>query len=749
MEDGSKQVLPYSYATNGERQEWRWLGISTPRPLYNLDLISKHPKASIIIAEGEKTADAIQAHYEPNKTVVTAWIGGAHGVKNAEWSPMEGRKVVYWPDNDISQKYGETHKKAGEIKPWNEQPGNEAMLEIHKIIESKIKSSAWVKVPKKFPNKWDAADKEDWKFREIQKFVLDNSIDVPTPPGAKKIELKTAPKSTKPKKASPKNPKLPTKAQSPFGSENEHFRMLGYDKDENSRLVYYFFSYDAKSVIKLSPTNMNKSNLMMLAPINYWEDRFPSNRKMDIDAAQQFLMSKSHQLGPFREKYIRGRGAWMDEDRLVVHTGERLLVGRKEVPLKDFKSRYVYEVGEDLGIAFNKPLKAKAANALIEKIKWLKWEREINAYLVAGWCVIAPFCGILDWRPHIWITGPAGSGKSWVLDHIIKQLVGDVGIVVQGKTTEAGVRGLLQSDARPVLFDESDVESFSDKERIQSILALARSSSYKDGGVIGKGTQTGAARTYKIRSCFAFSSIGVQLNQQSDRSRFTMLGLMSFESFRTKEDFANFEKDWRSEIDDDYVKALQSRTMSLLPTIMKNARTFSDAAAHVIGNRRIGDQVGYMLAGAYSLGKTSEITYDDAVDWVKDKDWTEEKGLELTKDEHQLFAIIMGYVLKTDAEYGTIERSIGELILIAAGLLDEIKLDRIPAAARLRRQGIMVKDNLIIISNTAPGIKVIVKNTSWGSNHNKILERLPNAVKVSPRTFYPGLQSRGVGLPFT
>ena len=59
------------------------------------------------------------------------------------------------------------------------------------------------------------------------------------------------------------------------------------------------------------------------------------------------------------------------------------------------------------------------------------------------------------------------------MDNIIKRLVGEVGIVVQGKTTEAGVRGLLQSDARPVLFDESDVDSYSDKERIQSILALA------------------------------------------------------------------------------------------------------------------------------------------------------------------------------------------------------------------------------------------------------------------------------------
>jgi len=690
-----------------------------------LDLIHKHPNASILIVEGEKTADAGSEQLDVKKTIVTTWIGGANGIKNTDFSVLNGRKSIFFADHN--------------------QPGFKAMNEIASMIDTKVKR--FVSIPDHYPAKWDIAD-EDWDdIKVLRQFILDRITKEPYPIEPPKLE---APKKPAPLTVakSPKNPPLPPMVvPTESFSENEHFRMLGYDKDENSRLVYFFFSFDAKSVIKLSPPSMNKSNLMMLAPINYWEDEFPKKTGVDIDAAQQFLMGRSHQIGPFRDKYIRGRGAWMDEEKLVIHTGETLLIDKKLIPLRSFNSRYVYEIGETLGFGNDRPLKNAESIELIKKMQWLGWDRDISAYLLAGWCVIAPFCGVLKWRPHVWVTGAAGTGKSYVMDNMIKRLMGEVAVVVQGKTTEAGVRGILQSDARPVLFDESDVDSYNDKERIQSILALARSSSYSDGGVISKGTQSGSARSYVIRSCFAFSSIGVQLNQQSDRSRFTMLSLKSFDGVRTKEEFAKFERGWNELVTEDFVHSLQSRTMELLPIIMANSKTFSDAASALIGNRRIGDQVGGMLAGAYSLTSSNEISYDDAYKWIEKRDWTEEKGLEATKDENQLFSLLMANMIRIEGTHSSVERSIGELILCAADDLSDIGVTRENANTRLRRIGIMVTEDKIHISNTAPGIRDIIKNTSWSSNHGKVLERLDGAVKLAPRTFYPGLKSRGVSLP--
>lgn len=710
-----KQVLPYVFATDGNRSEWRWLGFEKPRPLYNLHLITQNQTALIILVEGEKTADAIQQHFDPSEIIATTWIGGADGRNSADFTPIEGRTVNLWADND--------------------EPGRKAMLEVAKKLKCAVR---WIPVPETYPEKWDAADRE-WKQSELLEFIAKHT-EVPS----------DKPKPQLP--APPKNPTLPPVIKDvELYANNPHYRFLGYDKDENSRLVYYFFSFDAKAVIKLSPTSIGKANLMMLAPLNYWETEFPGGGKVkfDVDAATQFLIANSHKVGTFKDKFIRGRGAWLDDAKIIVHTGDMLIVNKQALPLSAMKSRYVYEIGERLGYGTAQPLRSSESSKLIEKAKWLLWDREINAYLLAGWCVIAPFCGVLQWRPHIWVTGPSGSGKSWVMDNFVKRLLGDTAIVVQGKTTEAGVRGLLQNDARAVLFDESDVDNHNDKERIQNILSLARSASYHDGGLIGKGTQQGSSRSYTMRSCFAFSSIGVHVNQQSDRSRFTTLGLQSFEGKRTKEHFVEFEHEWNTFVTDEFVSGLQSRTLEYLPIILKNARVFADAVAAAIGQRRIGDQVGAMLAGAYSLTSTKEISYEDAVKWVQNRDWAEERGLELTKDEYQLFGKIMSFVTNLETEHGRIDRSIGEIILVAIGKRAEFGVSPESAHSRLRRLGIMIKDDRILISNQSDGIGNIIKETAWSKNYNRILERLPNAERVEPRTYFPGMKSRGVSLPLS
>ncbi len=754
--DGRKDVIPYVFATDGNRSEWRWLGFQKPRPLYNLHLLAKYPDAKVIMVEGEKCADAVQEQLDPTEYIATTWVGGADSSKNGEntdFQPLAGRDVLLWPDNHTKDVFPDKHEQAGQLKPWYLQNGNAAMLNIAGHIVGLGTKLSWLQIPNTLPHKWDAADQQ-WKKEtfELLNFIHIHSVDgLPVVPEAPSVKPTPAPKNpTAP--SNPPPPPIPTVLNDvEVWTKNPHYRFLGYDKDENSRLVYFFFSFSAKTVVKLSPSSITKANLIMLAPLNYWENAFPGSgkTKFDVDSATEFLMQNSHSIGAFKDKFIRGRGTWIDEGKIVIHTGDSLIVNKKIFGLAEVKSKYVYEMGERLSYGMSQPLNSLEASKIIEKAKWLLWEREINAYLLAGWCVIAPFCGVLQWRPHIWVTGPAGSGKSWVMDNFIKRLLGDIGVVVQGKTTEAGVRGVLQNDARAVLFDESDVDSNNDKERIQNILAMARSSSYYDGGSVVKGTQSGSSRSYTMRSCFAFSSIGVHVNQQSDRSRFTTLGLQSFEGKRPKEDFAPFEHEWNAIVTDEFVSGLQSRTIELLPTILKNARTFSDAVAAIIGQRRIGDQVGAMLAGAFSLTSHKEISYEDAVTWVSARDWTEERGLDLTKDENQLFGKLMGCMISIDTDHGRIERTIGELILVSLDMRMEFGLSNQSAHSRLRRMGILLKDGRILIANQSDSISNIIRDTPWSKNYNRILERLPGAEKVEPRTYFPGMKSRGVSIPMS
>lgn len=742
--DGTKQVLPLIYGNDGGQNRWKWIALESPRPIFNRHLINANPYATIVIVEGEKTATHGQNNVLASQFVFTCWIGGAHGIKNADWTPIHGRNVVVIPDNDTEQKYNETHIKAGQIKPWFEQPGNHAMLEIGKLISNDVEMLKWVQVPRFLPHKWDVADQE-WQPNELNDFIKRNLKDFPVVHDELPVETTVANFDI------PKNPEPPKReTDNVTVFENEFFRHLGYDKDESGKIAYYFFSFDAKTVVRLTPSSMSKSNLMMLAPVNWWESKFPGSKtSVNIDAAQQYLIGTSHNVGTFSEKIIRGRGAWIDNKQFVIHTGDSLIIDGKSVHLKSHRSRYVYEISEPLKYGVENPLDKTESAKIISSLKWLNWERDVNAYLLAGWCVISPFGGVLPWRPHVWITGAAGTGKSWTMENVGKRLIGETGIVMQGKTTEAYIRGKLQNDALPVIFDETDVDSHNDKERVQSVLALVRSSSYGNGGVVGKGTQNGGSKEYNIRSCFLFGSISVQLNQQSDRTRFSILTLNSFEGKRTEDDFIRFQQTWNDLVDDDFVKRLQARTLKMLPVILKNSKTFSDAVSSTIGMKRIGDQVGVLLAAAYSLTSDSEITLQKAVEFVKERDWNEEKTLEQTKDESMLFGKIMSHIVMIDTIYGHKERAVGELLSIAHTDSDDPLVTKEAAEVRLRRMGVILKSDCFIISNTSPEIQKIVRETAWSKNHNKILERIPGAERVEPRVFFPGHSSRGVSLPIS
>jgi putative DNA primase/helicase len=135
-----------------------------------------------------------------------------------------------------------------------------------------------------------------------------------------------------------------------------------------------------------------------------------------------------------------GRRGEDKKDRIVIHAGDRLFVDGAEQALGTLRSRYIYEAGEELGINVTNPLRATEAKKLVDMLKLVRWEREINAYLLAGWCVVAPVCGALKWRPHIWVTGGAGTGKSWLFKEVVRPLLGETGLAVQSETTEAGIR---------------------------------------------------------------------------------------------------------------------------------------------------------------------------------------------------------------------------------------------------------------------------------------------------------------------
>lgn len=790
LPDGGKEVLPFCYCTDGKKKEWRWKAFGRPRPLYNADLLAKYPNKTVLIVEGEKTADAAQKLLP--HIVVTTWPGGSNAIGFANWEVLKGRNVVFWPDNDKYQRYGENHKNAGKLKPYHEQSGNEAMMAINAILSQICPVTKWIMNSPTFPNKWDIADAKGWTTDKTKEYIRANIVTVPEPGEVVLVDdedqkIPEIAQTAKPVEQKPKeleqNPTLPadqpgaatdTPPQVPaeYKPDNEdqnesvphfgYFSFLGYEKTEDS-VLHCFYVKETQTVQKFSGAHLNRiASLIGLAPLDFWESMFTHGRsnKVRTEMALNWLVRSSQSRGFFSSDKLRGRGAWIDRTDVVFHAGDHLVVNNKRVALGDHKSRYIYEAGAPLGYDISSPLKTAESNQLVELCKAMNWSREINAYLLAGWCVIAPVCGAMKWRSHIWITGGAGSGKSWLLKEVVRFLLGGTVLAVQAETTEPGLRQLIKADALPVVFDEADAEDFQQQQSIKKVLGLMRAASADDGGYLVKGSSGGNEKKYRIRSCFAFASIGVTATQQSDRTRITLLSLVNLPDGPEKEEkWFKLQRLHAELLTDEFALNLQARTISILPTILKNAVTFSKAAAAVLGKQRIGDQIGSLLAGAYSLSSRSLISYDDAIEWINKRDWDEERQLEETRDENRLLSHLMERLTRMDRQVGPgLERTIGELMSIAINHGPDEAVSPTDAEGRLNRLGFKIYTKkaekeggerrvYFAISNSSGHIKKFLWKTPWTNNWAKILARLDGAIHIDPTRFAVGHTSRAVGVP--
>jgi len=87
---GGKKIMPTTFID----ERWQFVGMPEPRPLYHLPEIAT--AETVYVCEGEKAADAICS-------LSLAATTSAHGAKSAaqtDWSPLAGKSVVIFPDND-------------------------------------------------------------------------------------------------------------------------------------------------------------------------------------------------------------------------------------------------------------------------------------------------------------------------------------------------------------------------------------------------------------------------------------------------------------------------------------------------------------------------------------------------------------------------------------------------------------------------------------------------------------------------
>ncbi len=137
--DGSKVVLPLTLWSQGASLRWEWKAFPEPRPLYRLADLAARPGVPALVVEGEKTADIAAVRFA--EFAVISWSGGSNATGKADWSPVNGRDLVVFPDADA--------------------PGRKAAADVaRRAIAAGAATVAVVELPAFLPEGWDLAD--DW-----------------------------------------------------------------------------------------------------------------------------------------------------------------------------------------------------------------------------------------------------------------------------------------------------------------------------------------------------------------------------------------------------------------------------------------------------------------------------------------------------------------------------------------------------------------------------------------------------------
>lgn len=727
---GRKKIRPIIW--NGE--EYISSGFGPDRPPYNSDLMAATPTAPVLIVEGEKAVDGAQT-YAPDGWIVTTWQGGANAWGHTDWSVLAGHVCVLWPDND--------------------EAGRSAMTGLQNELSGLAVPTSMVTMNDNFPEKWDLGDPLPEKV---------------TPAMVTKLLQRELKRAAVPEGAVPA---LKLVAGEDIDVDpDRNWKALGYDQQ-----TYYIMSERRQQVDSFTAQALStQSAILSIYPDRfYWGSQQGSvGDKPDWIIVGLDIMEKCHNAGVFDLRRSRGRGVWMDKaadgvERMVLNTGNKLVFSRPGGAMREtspvrLKSRYIYERQSDLILDvddYDTQMSDETGHMIREMCSLVRWGAPLHAELLAGWLAVAPVCGGLDWRPHLWVTGNHGSGKSEAIKRIVEPVLGPVALYALGSTTEAGIRSALSSSAIPIVFDESEGSSNAkDKTaetRRQAVLSLMRQSSSEGPGTIIKGSSNHGSHSFAVKSCFMLVSIGVGLKEAADLTRTSVLTIRPKASYpldqqeRLEEEWLRMQ-DISAMIPRDTPQQLLARQVANLHVLKANAKTFKQAVCDMTNSPRLGDQLGTLLAGARSLYSTELIDYKMARAYIERLDFSNYMTEKHAREDVSLIHHICGSMIKVETRHGPRDRTIGELVyqLLYNPYSDDVDIRE--CETTLARYGIRLPKGKmdmpgLCVATNVMNLNRIMEMSHYAEGWADVLLRHPYVKKLNKTMRFGGENSRALFIP--
>lgn len=560
-----------------------------------------------------------------------------------------------------------------------------------------------------------------------------------------RIELKTKAKKPRKQRSEAPAPLAPPGA-------NEYFKPLGYDHGK-----YYFLSGKSKQIVELSAGKLAKAaELLALAPLQWWEREFAGDSGLtgkSLLSAANYLIQSCHAAGVFSDEKRRGRGVWPDLDDIVIHAGDRLFVNGDETSLVSAQTEMTYECATRIDVDINNKLAAEDAKLIARWATSLNFESKTDAVLLMGWLTVAIASGALNWRPHIFISGEKGSGKSSVLRVLIHLLHGFV-LSVTGSTSAAGIRQTLKHDAMPVVFDEAEGDSQKALANIEDVLALMRHASANVQAKVLKGGADGKASSSTVRSCFCLTAIRDPVHQAADISRISVLNLSQATNLSRHRNDTVTTPLADEILSGDFAERFRGRVLSRIPEMLETIQVFTKQAQAMFQDSRMGDQIGALIGGAWMLTSDEIPTAERALASLKTLDFgAQQEIIEGASDQEACLSAIMEAKIHVDGKSWRGDATVGELVqyIQSEHTTDAPGGIAVDTAKRaLALYGLKVDDTdrtrlLISNSNTMLASHIMAK-TTWSRGWGKLLARLPQATKPERVVKIGGYVSRCVSV---
>lgn len=332
-----------------------------------------------------------------------------------------------------------------------------------------------------------------------------------------------------------------------------------------------------------------------------------------VDTARKLLYAEYRSKGEYDPSKTRGRGIWIEGEGWTYNTGGEcyhVTADGTITPTEAVTPHVLYHSRPAATPPAAEPMSDADAAAVLQSLRARPWEAEGSGDMIAGWIVAAIVSGsLLGIHPHIWITAPAGTGKT-TLCADMQRLTPCNQHMCGANTTEAAIRQKMQSDAVPLMIDEAEATDDGDRNRdnVSKWLELLRTASY--GGTQVKGSGDGVPKDYPLRFCACLYSIADVLSRDADLSRVLRLRLTQLPPAAMRAIWAGQQAGAAILTAEDCPARFLRRVLLALPAMRRNREAMIARLqqSYPKSTDRRCDMIATLLAAAHVYTSTGDMT---------------------------------------------------------------------------------------------------------------------------------------------